>query len=67
MSDVVGCFDNIHHDLLLTILSSFINDSRFINLISAFIKTDILDKTEKNYAGGILDNGLTPDPAISRG
>ena len=65
-ADVVGCFDNIHHDLLLTILSSFINDSRFINLISAFIKTDILDKTEKNYAGDLkgIPQGSSLSPVL---
>ena len=65
-ADVVGCFDNINHAKLLCILGSFIEDSRLVNLISAFIKTDILDKEGKNYAGSLkgIPQGSSLSPVL---
>ena len=43
----------MHHDKLLETLGSFMNDLRVVNIISSFIKADILDKEGKNYANSV--------------
>jgi Reverse transcriptase (RNA-dependent DNA polymerase) len=60
-SDVVACFDRIPHDLLLFHLSFFLgsDNKEIIDLVSAFLKADILDKNGKNWA--------TPNIGIPQG
>lgn len=41
--DIKGCFDNIGHKALLEILSRKIKDSKFINLIGAFLKAGYME------------------------
>ena len=55
-SDVVGCFDKIPHDLLLSELRSCLGaeNEGIINLISSFLRTPILDKRGTNYASSSL-------------
>lgn len=48
-ADVVKCFDNVQHDLLLSLLGEHIPDSRLLNILASFLKADILDKEGRNY------------------
>lgn len=50
-SDVVKCFDNIDHGLLISVLKSYLGEenSSFCDLISAFLKTPIFDKKGQEY------------------
>lgn len=50
--DVVKCFDCIRHDLLMPRLRLRFGPENedFLQLIHAFLTTDIYDRNEKNYA-----------------
>ena len=52
-ADIKGCFDNIDHKILLTILEDKIVDIRFINLIRKFLKAGYVEdwKYGKTYSG----------------
>jgi group II intron reverse transcriptase/maturase len=41
--DVTGCFDNINHDTLLTILAEKIHDGRFLHLIACLLRAGYLE------------------------
>lgn len=51
--DIKGCFDNIDHSILLSLLSEKIKDSRFVNLIGRFLKAGYLEDWKYNatYSG----------------
>jgi len=51
-SDIVGCFDNIDHGLLISFLSSYLGteNKEFCDLIQTFLTTPILDKAWKDYS-----------------
>lgn len=42
--DVQGCFDNIDHEVLLTILAEQIHDNRFLRLLRALLAAGYLEK-----------------------
>lgn len=44
--DIRGCFDNIDHEVLLTILSRNIHDGRLLNLIRKSLKAGVLEDWE---------------------
>ena len=57
--DIKGCFDNIDHSVLLRILAEKIKDSKFINLIGAFLKAGYLeDWTYHNTYSGTPQGGI---------
>ena len=57
--DIHACFDCIDHDVLLSILSRKIKDSRFINIIRAFLKTGYIeDWTYNNTYSGTPQGGI---------
>lgn len=41
--DIKGCFDNIDHDVLLSILRDKIHDGRFINLVAMLLRAGYLE------------------------
>lgn len=52
--DIKGCFDNIDHDILLSILTRKIKDSKFINLIRKILKAGYMEVSrnlQRNSAG----------------
>lgn len=51
--DIKGCFDNIQHQTLISILEEKIKDSRFINLIRSFLKAGYMEdwKYNNTYSG----------------
>lgn len=42
--DIKGCFDNIDHAVLLSLLAEKIKDSRFVNLIGKFLKAGYMEQ-----------------------
>ena len=60
--DIKGCFDNIDHAALLSILSRKIKDSRFINLIRKFLKAGYMEdwKYYATYSGTPQGGILSP-------
>lgn len=60
--DIKGCFDNIDHDVLLSILTRKIKDSRFINLIRKFLKAGYMEewKYHTTYSGTPQGGILSP-------
>jgi retron-type reverse transcriptase len=51
--DIKGCFDNIDHDILLSILRERIDNNNFIALITKFLKAGYLENWKYNntYSG----------------
>jgi group II intron reverse transcriptase/maturase len=45
--DIKGCFDNINHQILLSILREKISDNRFIRLIEDMLKAGYLEQWER--------------------
>ena len=60
--DIKGCFDNIDHSVLLSILTTKIKDSRFINLIRKFLKAGYMEdwKYHATYSGTPQGGILSP-------
>jgi group II intron reverse transcriptase/maturase len=51
--DIKGCFDNINHSVLISILGRKIKDARFLNLIRMFLKAGYMEdwKYHDTYSG----------------
>lgn len=51
--DIKGCFDNIDHDILLTLIERKIKDARFIQLIRKFLKAGYMEewRYHRTYSG----------------
>ena len=60
--DIRGCFDNINHPVLLSILTKKIKDSKFINLIRKFLKAGYMEnwKYHATYSGTPQGGILSP-------
>lgn len=60
--DIKGCFDSIEHNILLSILSSKIRDSKFLNLIRKFLKAGYMENWvyHKTYSGTPQGGILSP-------
>ena len=60
--DIKGCFDNIDHSILLSILTKKIKDSKFINLIRKFLKAGYMEnwKYHATYSGTPQGGILSP-------
>ena len=60
--DIKGCFDNIDHDILMSILSRDIQDKRFLRLIRLSLKAGVIEdwKYEHTYSGTPQGGVLSP-------
>lgn len=60
--DIKGCFDNIDHNVLLSLISKKIKDSKFVNLIGKFLKAGYIENWEyhKTYSGTPQGGILSP-------
>ncbi len=57
--DIRGCFDNIDHEVLLTILSRDIHDGRLLNLIRKGLKAGVMEDWEyKPTCSGTPQGGI---------
>ena len=58
-ADIKGCFDNIPHEKLLTILSKRIKDGRFLNLIKRLLQAGYLEEWQwHNSHSGTPQGGI---------
>lgn len=69
-ADIVKCFDNIDHQLLLSALHDHLGEANrpFVNLISNFIKTKIWDDKKKedcSHKTQGLPQGCSPSPVLA--
>jgi retron-type reverse transcriptase len=64
-SDIVKCFDNINHDQLISFLLSDLGqeNSGFCDLISDFLKTEILDRKGNDYSN--KERGIPQGSSLS--
>jgi len=60
--DILGCFDAIGHDLLLSILARDIHDGRLLKLIQRSLKAGYLEQWpyHQSYSGTPQGSGLSP-------
>ena len=51
--DITGCYDNIHHGRLLSILDQRLQDEKLLRLINAFLKAGYLEQWQyhRTYSG----------------
>lgn len=58
--DIKGAYDNVDHDILLSLLNKRIKDKKFLNLIKKFLKAGVMDRGEYRHSllgvpqGGIV-------------
>lgn len=59
--DIKQCFDDVHHDILIEILSKKIEDDRFLNLVRKFLKAGYFDAREgyRHSLAGTPQGGIT--------
>lgn len=60
--DIKGCFDNIDHNVLLSLISKKVKDSKIVNLIGKFLKAGYIENWEyhKTYSGTPQGGILSP-------
>lgn len=60
--DIRGCFDNINHEVLISLLSKKIKDARFLQLVRKFLKAGYLENWEyhNTYSGTPQGGILSP-------
>ena len=60
--DIKGCFDNINHDILMSILARDIHDGRFLNLIRLGLEAGVVEdwKYERTHSGTPQGGVLSP-------
>jgi group II intron reverse transcriptase/maturase len=63
--DITGCFDNLSHEVMLTILAEKIHDQRFLRLIRNMLKAGYLEEWEYRETLSGVPQGGTPSPILS--
>jgi group II intron reverse transcriptase/maturase len=61
--DVTGCFDNISHEVMLSVLAEKIHDQRFLRLIRNMLKAGYLEDWEyRETLSGVPQGGVLTPP-----
>ena len=63
--DIKGCFDNINHDILITLLEKKIEDKQFIGLIKSFLKAGYMENWKYNETYSGTPQGGIMSPILS--
>lgn len=60
--DIKGCFDNINHDILLSLIREKVDDERYIKLIKKFLKAGYMEDWQyhKTFSGTPQGGILSP-------
>jgi retron-type reverse transcriptase len=65
--DIKGCFDNLDHEVLLSILRERLHDGRFVNLIAGMLRAGYLECWVKgNSLSGTPQGGVATPPTMLR-
>jgi group II intron reverse transcriptase/maturase len=64
-ADISGCFDNIDHSLLLSILHEKIHDNRFLRLVSQLLKAGYLEDWKYNVTYSGTPQGGVVSPLLA--
>lgn len=63
--DITGCFDNIHHETLLAILSEKLHDNRFLRLIRNLLQAGYLEDWRYNATLSGTPQGGVVSPILA--
>ena len=63
--DIKGCFDNIDHEILMSILSEKLKDNRFLNLLKHLLKAGYMEDWEYNKTLSGTPQGGIVSPILS--
>jgi len=63
--DITGCFDNLSHEVMLTILAEKIHDQRFLRLMRNMLKAGYLEEWEYRETLSGVPQGGTLSPILS--
>jgi group II intron reverse transcriptase/maturase len=63
--DITGCFDNLSHEVMLSVLAEKIHDQRFLRLIRNMLKAGYLEDWEYNETLSGVPQGGTLSPILS--
>jgi group II intron reverse transcriptase/maturase len=64
--DIKACFDDIDHEILISILKKKIKDERFLSIIRSFLKAGYqdLDEARKDSLAGTPQGGIATPPTM---
>jgi retron-type reverse transcriptase len=63
--DIKGCFDNIDHQVLLSVLNEKIHDGRFLRLIQNLLRAGYLEDWKYHATlSGTPQGGIVTPPAM---
>jgi group II intron reverse transcriptase/maturase len=63
--DIKGCFDNIDHEVLLSILREKIHDNRFLNLVGNLLRAGYLEQWDyRPTLSGTPQGGIVTPPTM---
>ena len=63
--DITGCFDNLSHDVMLSVLAEKIHDQRFLRLIRNMLKAGYMEEWEYRETLSGVPQGGTLSPILS--
>ena len=63
--DITGCFDNLSHEVMLSVLAEKIHDQRFLRLIRNMLKAGYLEEWEYHDTLSGVPQGGTLSPILS--
>ena len=63
--DIKGCFDNIDHELLLSVLSEKLHDNRFLNLLKYLLKAGYMEEWTYNRTLSGTPQGGVVSPILA--
>jgi group II intron reverse transcriptase/maturase len=63
--DIAGCFDNIDHDILLSILKERLHDARFIRLLEGLLKAGYLEAWRYHHTLSGTPQGGVVSPILA--
>jgi group II intron reverse transcriptase/maturase len=60
--DIKGCFDNLQHEVIITLLGRSIHDNRFIKLVKDMLRTGYIDdwRYHRSYSGAPQGGIISP-------
>ena len=63
--DIKGCFDNIDHEVMLTVLGEKLHDNRFLNLLKYLLKASYMEDWKYSHTLSGTPQGGVVSPILS--